>query len=141
MQEDWPAEKEKIKLRLCEWISDGGTVAEFCRQPGSPSVRSIYEWRSEDQDFAARFARARDCGEEVLLEQCLQIADTQMAETELELDGNDKVTRKSIRDALKHRALQIHTRMQILARWNPRRYGTNPETTRPVDITPDPRFE
>lgn len=92
---------------LLEWIGSGKTLRDWCRQDGKRSWSSVYAWRDKDELFAKRFARARDMGFDAIAEEALSIADTP---TDLE-------------DDVQHRKLQIDTRLKLLAKWSPRRYG------------------
>ena len=73
-----------------------------------------YDWCNARPELAARIARARDEGEEVILADTLGIADelpplTAMGAT----DGG----------AVQHAKLRIDTRLKLLAKWNPRKWG------------------
>lgn len=59
---------------------------------------------------------------------CLRISDTPMegVETTTKADGSIEV---KTGDMLGHRKLQIDTRLKLLAKWNPKRYGDKIETT------------
>ncbi|EFX61321.1 hypothetical protein DAPPUDRAFT_340134 [Daphnia pulex] len=56
-----------------------------------------------------------------MFEDCLRIADTP-AIGEIITDDGEKVTVKR-EDMLGHRKLQIETRLKMLAKFNPKRYG------------------
>lgn len=107
--------------KICEWISEGKTLRDYCRQPGCPSFSKVYTWMENDAAFAARFARARDTGHDVIAQECLAIADTPVEGKRIKKteDGMEVV----IEDALGHRKLQIETRLKLLAKWNPKKYG------------------
>lgn len=99
------------------WIADGNTLREFCRQPGKPNWRTVYEWIEKDPIFAARFARARDMGHDAIAEDTLAIIDTE-AERAISEGG---VRRDAAHVAwLKNR---VEQRMKLLAKWNPKKYG------------------
>lgn len=110
--------KEQIKDELVLWISNGKTLREFCRQDGMPSFNSIYEWEAEDKDFASRIAHARDKGHDVIAEECAALSDTEPLAVYDEA-GNKRYDPGSIA----WRKMQIETRLKLLAKWNPRKYG------------------
>jgi hypothetical protein len=89
---------------ICEWLAAGKTLASYCRQPNKPSVRLVYEWRASDVEFAARFARAREAGFDVMADDLEQIAEEPSEHP----------------DDVAHRKLRVWTRLQLLARWSPR---------------------
>lgn len=114
---------ETIADEVVEWISEGKTLREFCRQDSKPSYGTIYNWLKKDEAFAERFAGAREQGEDVIAQECLEIAD----------DGtNDWETRKNRKgeeydvpnvELVMRSRLRIDTRLKLLAKWNPRKYG------------------
>jgi len=108
---------------IVEWIAEGKTLREFCRQDGMPSHMSVYRWMEADKDFAFRFAHARVEGEELIGQECLAIADTPLEGVETKVDGNGTVIEMKRSDMLGHRKLQIETRLKLLAKWNPKKWG------------------
>ncbi len=110
--------------QIIEWISSGDTLRAFCRQEGMPHYGTVYNWINKDADFAERFARARDIGEEVIIQECLEIAD------DARNDWMDKFNKEGDVDGRKFDAehvqrskLRIETRLKLLAKWNPKKYG------------------
>jgi hypothetical protein len=119
--------KEDLKDQIVVWISEGKTLRDFCRKDDSPSFRTVYDWLEADKEFDARFMRARDSGHDVIAEQALHIADNMhMGRKIVTHSGGDEdsdamtVTEE---DMLGHRKLQIETRLKLLAKWNPKKYG------------------
>ena len=79
-----------------------------------PNWRTVYDWQDADKDFFARIAHARELGEEAIAQQCLEIADERPERTGFgNVDGGD----------VQHRKLRIETRLKLLAKWNPRKWG------------------
>jgi hypothetical protein len=80
----------------------------------------------KDADLATAIAHARDVGYDAMAEDCLTIADTPMLGEEIseseDEDGVKRITIKKV-DMLGHRKLQIETRLKLLAKFNPKRYG------------------
>lgn len=99
---------------LVEWLSEGKTLREFCRQEGMPSRQTIDRWRQEDEEFSGRVARARDTGFEQMADQCVEIAD-------------------SAEDPALGR-LRVDTRLKLLACWDPKRYGNKVAVESKSDI-------
>jgi hypothetical protein len=115
-------EKAQIVTALEAWLSEGKTLREFCRQKGNPSWQSVYAWLDEDKGFADRIARARLLGEDAIAQECLAIADTPQIGEETKTDAAGDVEYKR-GDMLGHRKLQIETRLKLLAKWNPKKWG------------------
>ena len=109
------------------WIESGKTLRVYCRQDGKPSYGLVYDWLEEDAKTegtpeSSRFAHARDLGEAQILQECLEIADTtQLGEIVTQkADGSTEIKQS---DMIEHRKLRIETRLKLLAKWNPRKYG------------------
>lgn len=110
--------KEQIKDDLVQWISNGKTLREFCRQDGMPNFSVMYDWEAEDKDFAQRIAHARLKGHDVIAEECAALSDTEPLAV-FDEAGNKRYDPGSIA----WRKMQIETRLKLLAKWNPRKYG------------------
>jgi hypothetical protein len=110
-----------IAHKICELLSEGVPLREICRMDGMPYWRTVYLWMERDADLAAHIARAREAGYDALAEECLTIANTPMLGEIVTDDGEKTTVRKE--DMLGHRKLQIETRLKLLAKWNPKKYG------------------
>lgn len=112
-----PADKVEA---ICEWIAQGNTLRQWCRENGI-HYSTVYLWMEKDEEFAQRFARARDIGTDCIADEILDIADTQKQGV------TTKITERGIEetreDMLGHRKLQVETRLKLLAKWNPKKYG------------------
>ena len=113
---------EPLTHEICERIANGEPLRQICREEGMPAWTTVYKWINANPEFRERFARARDLGHDAIAEEALEIADTPLTGEELEIadDGKTKVKRA---DMLGHRKLQIETRLKLLAKWNPKKYG------------------
>jgi len=90
---------------ILEWVSNGRTLRSYCRQEAKPSWQTVYRWMDKDKVFADRFAESRDRGFDSLAQQCLDIAE----------NGNPGDVARA--------KLRVWTTLQLLAKWDPRRYG------------------
>jgi hypothetical protein len=102
-------------------IADGVPLRVICRQPGMPTWRTVYNWIDADAEFAKRMEAARQLGYEAIAQEALQIADTPLEGVETTTDEKGTSTKRG--DMLGHRKLQIETRLKLLAKWHPTRYG------------------
>lgn len=107
---------------IIEWIAEGKPLREFCRQDGTPGWRTVYDWLEREPEFSARFARARDMGADAIAEEALEIADTPVEGVRRETGGKDG-DKEVYEDMLGHRKLQVETRLKLLAKWHPKKYG------------------
>lgn len=107
---------------IIERVSSGEPLAQVLRSRDEmPRLTTWYEWCKEIPGLSERFGRARDSGFDNIAVDTLRIADTpQLGKiTKFKPEGVE-VTEE---DMLGHRRLQIETRLKLLAKWDPRRYG------------------
>ena len=129
---------EEIARVICEQLSEGIPLRQICREnAGFPAWRTVYDWMWKDEALSTAIAHARDIGYDALAEECLYIADNMhMGKRTVFSSGADKekdsmtVTEE---DMLGHRKLQIETRLKLLAKFNPKKYGEYREPDRAVD--------
>ena len=100
-----------------------------------PNVRTISLWKAAHEGFDSDFGRARDEGYDALAAQCLAIADTPLEGVETTTKDDGRIEEKR-GDMLGHRKLQIETRLKLLAKWDPRRYGDKLALGQADDLLP-----
>jgi hypothetical protein len=88
-------------------LAAGKPLREWCRLEGKPHFTVVYDWRAKDSAFDLRIAQAREDGHDVIADECKELADTKPA---------DQVE-------VAWRRLQVETRLKLLAKWNPKKYG------------------
>ena len=70
------AEKSHWINALCESLTDGGSMSQFCRDyPQGPERSTWFDWLQADAIFADRYSRARENGADTLADDCIAIAD------------------------------------------------------------------
>lgn len=110
-----------IKEEICNRIAEGEPLRQICRDLHMPNWRTVYLWIEDDEEFATRFARARELGFDAIAEEALEISNTPVLGEETEDDGERVKVKRS--DMLGHRKLQVETRLKLLAKWSPKKYG------------------
>lgn len=133
-----PVEKKKtgrpskyspeLAAEICERLSNGEPLRQICRDDHMPAWQKIYEWMNKDDELgeagtglSGAIARARQQGYEAIAEECLLIADNpQFGQKQV---MSDQGTSTTVEDMLGHRKLQIETRLKLLAKWDPKRFG------------------
>ena len=119
----------EIARIICEQLSEGIPLRQICRDnDGFPAWRTVYDWMARDDalgekgvGLSASISRARDIGYDALAEECLLIADT--IEFGQKQVMTDEGTATTIEDMLGHRKLRIETRLKLLAKFHPTKYG------------------
>ena len=112
----------QLAEEICERLSNGEPLRQICRDDHMPAWQKIYEWMNKDETLSGAIARARDLGYDNMAEECLHIADNIMIGSIKTIDDEGGITVKH-EDMLGHRKLQIETRLKLLAKFNPKRYG------------------
>lgn len=107
---------------LIEGVSEGIPLRELCRRHGI-GKSMVYQWRKDDPDFDGRFARAREEGFDAIAEEALEIADD--GTNDWEKRNRDDGTTEDVlnHEHVQRSKLRIETRLKLLAKWDPKRYG------------------
>lgn len=113
----------ELALQIAERLSKGEPLAQICRDEGMPAVRTVSDWKRDHEAFSADFTRARDEGYDAIAADCLAIADETAFDT-IKTDGDRANT-----EWISRSKLRIETRLKLLAKWDPKRYGDKLETT------------
>ena len=117
---------------IIEWISEGKTLRDYCRQPNTPDHTIVYDWMDKDEPFSHRFARARDIGADAIAQEALTIVDERPPTTDNGSTDSGYVSWQKAR---------VETRLKLLAKWNPKKYGDRIDHTSsdgsmsPKDVT------
>lgn len=97
----------EIVDEIMDGIADGVPLREICRREGMPNWRTVYSWLEADEEMATRFARAREIGFDAIAEDILHNVDNV----------------KAISEHIQRSKLQVETRLKLLAKWSPKKYG------------------
>ena len=116
-------DRKAVMERVVERLSTGEPLAAICRSEGFPDASTIWDWSQEDEDIAQAIAQARVKGFDAIAEQCLEIADE---EPEYATSGDGSSRRDSGYVAWQKN--RIETRLKLLAKWDPKRYGDKTTT-------------
>ncbi len=113
-----PALIEEIFQR----IANGEPLRQICRDEHMPHWNTVYDWLERDKSLSGRFARARERGEEAIAAECLDIADSAKNDW-MEAHGQDDAGYKLNGEHIQRSKLRIETRLKLLAKWNPKKWG------------------
>lgn len=112
----------EIAAEICSRIAKGEPLRQICRDEHIPEWRTVYDWQDRDKEFYARIAHARELGEEAIAQECMEIADSAKNDW-METHGQDDVGYKLNGEHVQRSKLRIETRLKLLAKWNPRKWG------------------
>jgi hypothetical protein len=107
-----------VATKICEQLSEGISLREICRQEGMPPWQTVYSWMERDASLVEAIARAREIGYDALAEECLKIADDG---TNDYVEGERGPQLNS--EHIQRSKLRIETRLKLLAKWSPKKYG------------------
>lgn len=125
---------QSIVDEICERLSEGEPLRQICRDEHMPAWRTVYDWMA-DGAISARIARARDLGYDAIAEEILEIADDGRNDY-IELLSNGEVTGYKVNaENIQRAKLRVETRLKLLAKWCPKRYGDKQEVTHTGEIT------
>lgn len=116
---------------ICQRLSRGETLASICRDEKMPAYRTVSAWKESHPEFGADFARAREEGFDVIAESCLEIADETGHDT-LSTESGERPNTEWISRS----KLRIETRLKLLAKWDPKRYGEKLAIGGATDLPP-----
>lgn len=103
---------------ICDRLSQGEPMTWICRDDGMPNPSTVWDWQQADPDVAQAIAHARERGEEAIAEQCLEIADDETQDWAMSKKG---VITNEV--AIGRAKLRVDTRLKLLAKFNPKRWG------------------
>ena len=109
----------EVEDRIIEGLSAGTPLTIVCKPDDMPALRTVYDWMDADEEFSARIARAREMGWDQIAIDALNIAD--------EVTDQDSIETKfgeiPNKEWLMRSKLRVETRLKLLAKWDPKRYG------------------
>lgn len=112
----------ELETIIIDGIAEGIPLRQLCREHGI-GKSTVYVRMKEDDDFAGRFARAREIGFDVIADEILEIAEERPERTATAF--GDKVDPGFVQ----HQRNRIETRLKLLAKWDPKRYGDRIDLT------------
>ena len=97
---------DKLFAEICERLSKGEPLTQITASPDMPCDDTVRNWAEADEGggLSRDIARARERGHDAIALEALRIADDKEGEHQ--------------RDRLR-----VDTRLKLLAKWDPKRYG------------------
>ncbi len=112
---------------ICQRLSEGEPLRQICREEYMPHWSNVYEWMRKDEALAARIAHARELGHDAISEECLEIADDATNDYMDKVRKDGEVVRELDAEHVQRSKLRIETRLKLLAKWSPKKYGDRQE--------------
>lgn len=107
---------------IVQRLSAGETLSSICRTEGYPCRETVHSRKHEVEEFGGQFARAKDLGYESIAEDTLEIADDARNDW-MERQSEDNPGWLANGEHIQRSKLRIETRLKLLAKWDPKRYG------------------
>ena len=117
-------DRDDLVPKICARLATGEPLEPILREMGLQK-RTVNYWREHDEDIAKQFDEARDAGYDVIAASCLEIADDARNDymAKLAEEGDEKAVLSFNAEHVQRSKLRIETRLKLLAKWDPRRYG------------------
>lgn len=119
---------------ICERMAQGEPLAKICRDPEMPGLRTVYDWRDAHPEAAEKLLAAREAGEEVIAASCMDICDER--EGKAIMAGGEEVAVVFDSTAVQRNKLRIWTRLELLKKWNPKKWGDKVQHGGAHDLPP-----
>lgn len=110
---------QEIADEICERLSAGEPLRVICRDDHMPSWRTVYDWMDARPEVSTAIAGARARGFDAIAEECLEIAD----ETAFDTKEGAQGALVANSEWISRSKLRVETRLKLLAKWDPKRYG------------------
>jgi hypothetical protein len=116
----------------------GTPLTVICSGEGMPCDDTVRIWAESDAELSRAIARAREAGWDTIAMEALAIADDTSRDTKKV--GEDQ---REVADSewISRSKLRVETRLKLLAKWDPKRYGdkqligSDPENPLPQSFT------
>lgn len=134
---------DAILKQICDRLSEGEPLAQICRDVKMPAARTVRSWMEGETKgvdaakVSAAIACARELGFDAIAIEALEIADDKQFDTRKGKDGEEMQNSEWISRS----RLRVETRLKLLAKWDPKRYGdktllgSDPDNPLPTNLT------
>jgi len=108
-----------IAATIIDQLSKGVPMSIICKSNKMPGITTVWEWQKKDEAFSESIARAREAGFDQIAQDALNIADEVTAKDTIETKFGEIPNK----EWLLRSKLRVETRLKLLAKWDPKRYG------------------
>jgi hypothetical protein len=113
----------KDAAEIVERLSKGEPLTIICQDDWLPCDDTVRNWAEANAAFARDIARAREAGFDRIAMDALAIADDTSKDTKVVGEGAEQANSEWITRS----RLRVETRLKLLAKWDPKRYGERQE--------------
>jgi hypothetical protein len=128
---------EELEDEILGRIISGESLNMICKEESKPNITTVLRWLAKDDDFAARYARAREMQAENLADQMLEIADdgTNDWMAKKDREGNN-VGWQLNGEAVARSKLRLEQRRWYAEKLRPKVYGSKVAVGGASDLPP-----
>lgn len=121
-----------IAASICEQLATGRPLTHICRDSEEmPHDVTVWRWAEADPEFSQAIAQARARGYDAIAQECMDIADETARDT-VTVGSGDHERDAANTEWISRSKLRVETRLKLLAKWDPKRYGEKLQTTHEV---------
>jgi hypothetical protein len=121
---------EELAGEILARVADGEPLAQVLRDLGIGHT-TWYDWTKAHEALAERIARAREVGYDVIAVDALKIADDSTRDT-IDTERGPRIDSEWVARS----KLRVETRLKLLAKWDPKRYGEKLAVGGATDLPP-----
>jgi hypothetical protein len=108
--------------RILTGLAQGTPLTIICEPEDMPNRDCVYEWMKEDEEFYRQIARAREAGFDRIALDAMAIADSSELDT-VAFERAGQTVEIPDKEWILRTKLRVETRLKLLAKWDPKRYG------------------
>ena len=108
--------------RILDGLSQGTPLSIICAPSSMPGITTVWEWQKKDADLAESIARARESGFDRIALDAMAIADAGQNDT-IAFEKNGQMVEIPDKEWIMRSKLRVETRLKLLSKWDPKRYG------------------
>lgn len=109
---------------ICTRIADGESLRSICSADDMPDKSTVFRWLAKHEEFATKYARAREVQADAIFDEMLDIADDGRNDwmEKRNADG-EAIGWQENGEALRRSDLRIKTRQWMASKLQPKKYG------------------
>jgi len=113
---------DKDAAEIVSRLSKGEPLTVICSDAWMPCDDTVRNWAEKNEAFGREIVRAREAGFDAIAMDALRIADDTSNDTQMRGDEDNPYPVANSEWIARSR-LRVDTRLKLLAKWDPKRYG------------------